>query len=330
VSEPDVSQPPDSKRLRLRYAARCHGCDQPLPAGTQAIYHRTSKHVECLSCAASRAVLAEGVTRIPTAENAMEATVVVTPADMMPPPAAPQQPVPERGRMVAGPPSPAEPLATPAGVAGASARREHERRAQRREQRIRQAHPHLGGLILALSDEPQSTRAWATGANGEERIGKMLDKLADRGVQTLHDRRIPGTRANIDHIAVGPAGVFVIDTKRYKGRPQLRVEGGLFRPRVEKLMVGGRDCTKLVAGMTKQTELVRAAIASTASRTIAVHGILCFIDADWPLVGGAFTISGVDVAWPKKAAQLITETGALDHDHVCEVHRVLAAAFPVA
>lgn len=59
------------------------------------------------------------------------------------------------------------PLPPDAGLAGGSAKAEHQRRVARREQRIRQAHPRLGGLILALSDDPQSTRAWASGAVGE-------------------------------------------------------------------------------------------------------------------------------------------------------------------
>jgi hypothetical protein len=115
------------------------------------------------------------------------------------------------------------------GVAGASARREHERRKANREAKIRTAHPRIGGLVLALSDDPQSTTAWAVGARGEELLAKRLDSLADQGVLTLHDRRVPGTQANIDHIVIAPSGVYVIDAKRYKGRPSLRVEGGLFR-----------------------------------------------------------------------------------------------------
>jgi hypothetical protein len=53
----------------------------------------------------------------------------------------------------------------------------------------------------------------------------------------LHDRRIPGTRANIDHLAVTPTGVYVIDTKKYQGRPSFKAEPGILR-RVEKLLVG--------------------------------------------------------------------------------------------
>ena len=50
-----------------------------------------------------------------------------------------------------------------AGAAGVSARREYERRKDNREQRIRENHPKLGlEFNPALSDDPQSTRAWET------------------------------------------------------------------------------------------------------------------------------------------------------------------------
>lgn len=214
------------------------------------------------------------------------------------------------------------------GVAGASAQREHDRRAAARENRIRSAHPKLGGLVLALSDDPQSTRAWSSGAVGEQAVARSLEKWASEHVRVLHDRRIPGTRANIDHIAIGATGVYVIDAKRYKGRPDLRVQGGILRPRSFTLTVGGRDCTKLVAGVHRQVELVSAALVSHPE--VRVRGMLCFVDADWPLLGGAFSVEGVDVLWPKKAAQLLNRDGDLSADQVNDLHRLLASTFPTA
>jgi Nuclease-related domain len=41
-------------------------------------------------------------------------------------------------------------------------------------------------------------------------------------IHALHDRRVSGTRANIDHFVIGPAGVFVIDAKRHQGRGLVR------------------------------------------------------------------------------------------------------------
>jgi len=52
-----------------------------------------------------------------------------------------------------------------------------------------------------------------------------LDRLADTGLYFLHDRRIPPTKANIDHIVIAPTGVYIIDAKNYTGRAYLRVEG---------------------------------------------------------------------------------------------------------
>lgn len=84
---------------------------------------------------------------------------------------------------------------------------------------------------------------------GEELLGERLDELAERGARLLHDRRIPGTRANIDHIAISAAGVFVLDAKRYKGGPTLRIERSILRPRIETLMVGTRKCNPLIEAM---------------------------------------------------------------------------------
>ena len=210
--------------------------------------------------------------------------------------------------------------------AGASARREYERRRDAREERIRAEHPKLGGLILALSDDPQSPKAWERGAVGEELVAKRLADLPDT-FRVIHDRRIRGTKANIDHIAIGPSGVWVIDAKRYKDkRPELRIEGGLFRPRVESLRVGGRDGTKLVDGVKSHVERVREALADD---TIPIAGVLCFLEADWPLLGGAFTVDEVHVVWPRLLVKRMTEAPGVALDVRAAYGRV-AEAFPAA
>ena len=221
-------------------------------------------------------------------------------------------------------PEPAEPLDP--GAPGASARREFERRAAKREERIRAAHPKLGGFIHAVTDDPQSTRAWDTGALGEERLGARLNQLSTDLLRVLHDRRIQGTRANIDHLAVTPTGVWVIDAKKYAGRPNLRIEGGILRPRVEKLMVGSRNCTKFVDGMHKQVEVVTGVLGPE----VPVHGVLCFVEADWPLIGGAFRTRDVLVVWPKKLYPRLQAEGPLDAAAVDRLHRRLAQALPPA
>jgi hypothetical protein len=208
--------------------------------------------------------------------------------------------------------------------AGSSARREYERRRAKDESRIRQGWGRLGGLAVALSSERQSTRAWSTGALGEERVGGVLNVLQSERLAVLHDRRIPGSRANIDHLVVNPGGVWVVDAKRYKGKPERRVEGGLFRPRVELLYVGGRNKTTLVEGVQWQVEKVQDALGD-----VPVGGILCFVDAEWGLLDGPFSVDGVEVTWPKKLASRVATgpTGSVD---VQAVAAALAATFRAA
>jgi hypothetical protein len=308
-----VSAPsePTTKRMRLRYAGTCRSCHVVLQVGTSAIYDRATKLVTCSGCAGVPAV-----PRPPIEADAATAASTDRPGSIL-------------GRRPAAS-EPAEEPRIDSGVAGASARREHERRKANREARIRTAHPRIGGLVLALSDEPQSTTAWAVGARGEELLAKLLDGLADEGVLTLHDRRIPGTKANIDHVAIAPSGVYVIDAKRYKGRPNLRAEGGLFRARTERLFVGSRDCTRLVARVHKQVSLVRAALEASGSHETPLLGMLCFVDGDWPLIGGSFTIDGLHVLWPKAAAKQLSRPGPLGQAQRRAIQRSLAAAFPTA
>lgn len=286
--------PPSEKQMRLRYSGRCRTCSTKMAAGTTAIYDRSSRSVTCLTCAApvqDEVDDPDGVDRDSDSDSDDEVAI---------------------------------------GVAGASAQREYARRSARREARIRREHPHIGGLLLALSDDPQSTRAWATGAVGEELLGARLDRATASGVRILHDRRIPRSRANIDHLVVGPAGVFVIDAKRYKGRPSRRVEGGLFRPRVEKLMVGSRNCSALLAGVHRQVDLVGTALDDAGLDDVPVTGVLCFVQADWPLIGGAFQIEGLHVLWPRRAGSLVQSPGPLDAGSIDRIHRRLATAFPSA
>jgi hypothetical protein len=54
-----------------------------------------------------------------------------------------------------------------------------------------------------------------------------LAGLGRYGWAVLHDLAVPGSRANIDHLVIGPGGVFVIDSKQYRGRLQLDPSGRL-------------------------------------------------------------------------------------------------------
>ena len=208
-------------------------------------------------------------------------------------------------------------------AAGASARREGERRKARREAGVRERHPRIGGVILALQDAPQHERSWGRGAGGEELVEQALVKHCPK-VPVLHDRRIPGSRANIDHIAVAASGVWVIDTKRYKGK--LHVAKPLFgKP---TLKVAGRDQTKLVDGLAKQVALVAAAVADI-ELDVPVRGCFCFVNTELPLLGTP-TINGLSIFGRRGLAKQLNTTGELSAERALMVAAAISERFRVA
>ncbi len=54
---------------------------------------------------------------------------------------------------------------------------------------------------------------WEQGAAGERRTAAVLDPRSGDGWYVLHDLAVPGSAANIDHVVVTAAGVFVVDSK---------------------------------------------------------------------------------------------------------------------
>jgi hypothetical protein len=77
----------------------------------------------------------------------------------------------------------------------------------------------------------QDASAWRRGAAGERRTARLLGPLERHGWVVLHDLAVSGSQANLDHLVIGPGGVFVIDSKQYHGRLQLDPTGRLWHGR---------------------------------------------------------------------------------------------------
>ncbi|MEZ5193697.1 MAG: nuclease-related domain-containing protein [Nocardioides sp.] len=191
---------------------------------------------------------------------------------------------------------------------------------------MRERHPRLGGFLLAVTSEPASTRVFAQGAEGERRVAAKLEQGCT-DVLFLHNRRLgPTSRSgDLDHLAVAPSGVWVIDAKHYPGaKVGVEISGGLFgRPRREKLVVGGRDRTSLVAGLTRQHEAVSAALASY---DVPVRATFCFVGADlpWLRVPEVNGFAVRDIAGVRKQ---LRADGPLDAEARQEIWEALARAF---
>ena len=73
----------------------------------------------------------------------------------------------------------------------------------------------------------------------------------------LHDRSIPGTRANIDHLAVTRGAARVIDSKKWAGKIEKRLVGPPF-VKEPHLYVRGRDRSDALTLLSWQMEVMEA------------------------------------------------------------------------
>jgi hypothetical protein len=189
------------------------------------------------------------------------------------------------------------PTPPPAGVAGASAVREYERRVAKRDAETASMKRGLRRFIRKHTPPPSSTQVWLKGATGERRVADVIDALAPQDVYALHDRGVPRSRANIDHVAIAASGVYVIDAKNYPGATlAVRREGGWGRPVQETLLVRGRRRNDLLAGLAGQLFSVEAALHGDPELAgLPVRGVLCFLGANFPLFPLTMTVADVPV-----------------------------------
>lgn len=92
------------------------------------------------------------------------------------------------------------------------------------------------GLLLILYFDGQAKdgrlldpTSWIKGLRGERAVGKALEDLPASFV-VIHDLDVG--RGNVDHVVIGPTGVFAIETKEWSGR---------FAARGGRLLHNGRE-----------------------------------------------------------------------------------------
>ncbi len=101
---------------------------------------------------------------------------------------------------------------------------------------------------------------WARGAAGEMVTAAILEKLPRTRWVVLHDLALPGSGANVDHLVIGPTGVWVVDTKAYRARVVAR--------RRQILVAGAPMRTSAVCW---EAQIVSGVLGVGARPVIAVH-----------------------------------------------------------
>jgi hypothetical protein len=169
--------------------------------------------------------------------------------------------------------------------AGFGAEEQASRRGRRIE-RLRREHDAsdstTSAVEAALERAQREQRNWSAGAEGERLVAQTLEILSRYGWTSLHDVHWPGRPlANIDHIAIGPGGVVVIDAKNWTGEVTYR-EGVLRQ--------NGYRRDGELDGVAAATAAVTALLAPV--HRSAVLGAICLASHDQPPVR---TVPGVRV-----------------------------------
>ncbi|MGH9078957.1 MAG: nuclease-related domain-containing protein, partial [Acidimicrobiales bacterium] len=181
---------------------------------------------------------------------------------------------------------------------------------------------HVRGISSYHEAMPDTVpaRRWVQRAEGERRSRARLHLVEGNGVIVLDDRRVPGSMEAIRLIAVSPAGVFVIESKRYKGLVHTMRPGTIGKLGPHELHVGRRNCTRSVEAVHRQAKIVRATLGAAPPWVgeVPVHAMLCLTRAEWGF-GSAVRIGDVWVGWPRLMAGQVQAPGVL---HTSTVERV--------
>ncbi|MBS1190424.1 MAG: hypothetical protein H6R10_2216 [Rhodocyclaceae bacterium] len=123
-------------------------------------------------------------------------------------------------------------------------------------------------------------KAMKLAEEGEKAVGQFLERLRHEGYYVFHD--IVGQDFNVDHVIIGPAGVFTVETKTWKkpkqGKPEIRVEG-------ETLTAGGRTPDRSPVVQAKaQANWIKGLLSDSTGKKYPVRPVVLFpgwfIEAD--------------------------------------------------
>src|SRR5215211_5244002 len=111
----------------------------------------------------------------------------------------------------------------------------------------------------------EQARTWQRGAQGERRTARLLDRLTRDGFVVFHDLAVPGnTSANVDHLVIGPSGVFVIDSKQWTGQVRQGADGLVWHNHYR--------LDRTLETVRWEAETVSRLLGTRATALVCVHG----------------------------------------------------------
>jgi hypothetical protein len=174
-------------------------------------------------------------------------------------------------------------------------------------------------LVLARNLVDRDADAWRIGAAGEQSTADALTPLTAEGWRLLHDRRLPDGNANVDHIVVGPGGVWVIETKAWRGRVVVGAD---------RLRRNGTPADRVYEQVWRQARAVSEAAGVEARPVLCLTAATVVVERDSSgrLVSGPVEVHGPDALVRRLRLAPVVLSGA----QVDEAARLIDRALPAA
>lgn len=145
---------------------------------------------------------------------------------------------------------------------------------------------------------PQA-RALRLGIEGEKAVGQFLERLRENGYQVFHD--LIGTGFNVDHVLIGPAGVFTVETKTWskpaRGETRIKFDG-------ERLTTDGREPERNpVIQARAQSAWLKGVLSESTGRNFDVFPVVVF--PGWYIEQSSESLRDIWVLEPKALAKFL-------------------------
>jgi hypothetical protein len=149
------------------------------------------------------------------------------------------------------------------------------------------------------------------GAEGERAVGQYLEDLRAKGYKVFHD--IVADGFNLDHVVIGPAGVFTVETKTWskpaRGEAIIHFDGS-------ELRMLDRPGDRLPVVQAKaQAAWLRALLAESTGRSVDIRPVIVF--PGWYIKQSSRTRTDLWVLNPKALGKFLeNENPRLDAETV--------------
>lgn len=128
-------------------------------------------------------------------------------------------------------------------------------------------------VYRAMDRHARAERNWRSGAEGEVFISRLLSSLPDEFV-VIND--IPKRFGNIDHVVIGRTGVYLLNTKNWRGTVSADATGEILlngrktdKPEVRNLERAAMDLHKKLQGLCETDYFVRGVMVFVHSKVNA-------------------------------------------------------------